>query len=44
MPRSITGTTWPRRFMMPSMALGIMNLRGQVVPVIDLGIHLGSSP
>ncbi len=23
--------------------LGIMNLRGQVVPVMDLGIHLGSS-
>ncbi|OOW85020.1 chemotaxis protein [Xanthomonas campestris pv. vitiswoodrowii] len=28
----------------PSAILGIMNLRGQVVPVIDLGIHLGSSP
>ncbi|MDO0788239.1 chemotaxis protein CheW [Xanthomonas campestris pv. campestris] len=28
----------------PSAMLGIMNLRGQVVPVIDLGIHLGSSP
>ncbi|MEA9565223.1 chemotaxis protein CheW [Xanthomonas sp. WHRI 8932A] len=27
-----------------SAMLGIMNLRGQVVPVIDLGIHLGSSP
>ncbi|WCE03709.1 chemotaxis protein CheW [Pseudoxanthomonas sp. JBR18] len=24
--------------------LGIMNLRGQVVPVIDLGLHLGASP
>ncbi|WP_429001915.1 chemotaxis protein CheW [Xanthomonas campestris] len=28
----------------PSAMLGIMNLRGQVVPVIDLGIHLGASP
>ncbi|NIK00670.1 chemotaxis protein CheW [Xanthomonas cannabis] len=28
----------------PSAMLGIMNLRGQVVPVIDLGIHLGSTP
>ncbi|PPT94812.1 chemotaxis protein CheW [Xanthomonas arboricola] len=27
-----------------SAMLGIMNLRGQVVPVIDLGIHLGSAP
>ncbi|MBB5863026.1 chemotaxis protein CheW [Xanthomonas sp. 3058] len=27
-----------------SAMLGIMNLRGQVVPVIDLGVHLGSSP
>ncbi|XZA04195.1 chemotaxis protein CheW [Xanthomonas albilineans] len=27
----------------PSM-LGIMNLRGQVVPVLDLGLHLGSAP
>lgn len=27
----------------PSM-LGIMNLRGQVVPVIDLGLHLGFAP
>ncbi|WDM69300.1 chemotaxis protein CheW [Xanthomonas cucurbitae] len=27
-----------------SAMLGIMNLRGQVVPVIDLGIHLGASP
>ncbi|MEE5091980.1 chemotaxis protein CheW, partial [Xanthomonas euvesicatoria] len=27
-----------------SAMLGIMNLRGQVVPVIDLGIHLGSTP
>ncbi|WDS36816.1 chemotaxis protein CheW [Pseudoxanthomonas sp.] len=24
--------------------LGIMNLRGQVVPVIDLGLHLGAAP
>jgi len=24
--------------------LGIMNLRGQVVPVMDLGIHLGAGP
>lgn len=24
--------------------LGIMNLRGQVVPVIDLGLHLGFAP
>ena len=27
----------------PPAMLGIMNLRGQVVPVMDLGIHLGSS-
>ncbi|UUE98140.1 chemotaxis protein CheW [Xanthomonas hortorum pv. pelargonii] len=27
----------------PSAMLGIMNLRGQVVPVMDLGIHLGAS-
>ncbi|AKK64015.1 chemotaxis protein [Xanthomonas oryzae pv. oryzicola] len=27
-----------------SAMLGIMNLRGQVVPVIDLGVHLGASP
>ncbi|MBB4733090.1 chemotaxis protein CheW [Xanthomonas arboricola] len=27
-----------------SAMLGIMNLRGQVVPVIDLGMHLGSAP
>lgn len=27
----------------PAM-LGIMNLRGQVVPVMDLGIHLGGAP
>lgn len=26
-----------------SAMLGIMNLRGQVVPVMDLGLHLGSS-
>jgi len=24
--------------------LGIMNLRGQVVPVMDLGVHLGAAP
>ena len=24
--------------------LGIMNLRGQVVPVLDLGVHLGAGP
>ncbi|MEB1527940.1 chemotaxis protein CheW [Xanthomonas sp. WHRI 7945] len=28
----------------PTAMLGIMNLRGQVVPVIDLGIHLGAAP
>jgi purine-binding chemotaxis protein CheW len=28
----------------PSAMLGIMNLRGQVVPVLDLGIHLGTGP
>ncbi|UYB50523.1 chemotaxis protein CheW [Xanthomonas sp. AM6] len=28
----------------PPAMLGIMNLRGQVVPVIDLGIHLGAAP
>ncbi|WP_315388599.1 chemotaxis protein CheW, partial [uncultured Stenotrophomonas sp.] len=28
----------------PSAMLGIMNLRGQVVPVMDLGIHLGAGP
>ncbi|MBB5737977.1 purine-binding chemotaxis protein CheW [Xanthomonas arboricola] len=27
-----------------SAMLGIMNLRGQVVPVVDLGMHLGSAP
>lgn len=27
-----------------SAVLGIMNLRGQVVPVIDLGVHLGTGP
>jgi len=27
-----------------SAMLGIMNLRGQVVPVMDLGIHLGAGP
>ena len=32
----------PLRGTSPAM-LGIMNLRGQVVPVMDLGIHLGSS-
>jgi purine-binding chemotaxis protein CheW len=33
----------PLRGTPPSM-LGIMNLRGQVVPVIDLGLHLGAAP
>lgn len=33
----------PLRGTSPAM-LGIMNLRGQVVPVMDLGIHLGSGP
>ncbi|MBB5943644.1 chemotaxis protein CheW [Xanthomonas sp. 3307] len=28
----------------PPAMLGIMNLRGQVVPVIDLGLHLGAAP
>jgi len=28
----------------PAAMLGIMNLRGQVVPVIDLGLHLGFAP
>jgi purine-binding chemotaxis protein CheW len=28
----------------PPAMLGIMNLRGQVVPVMDLGIHLGTGP
>ena len=28
----------------PPATLGIMNLRGQVVPVIDLGIRLGGVP
>ena len=32
----------PLRGTSPAM-LGIMNLRGQVVPVMDLGLHLGSS-
>ncbi|MEE7560512.1 chemotaxis protein CheW, partial [Xanthomonas sp. Kuri4-2] len=32
----------PLRGTPPSM-LGIMNLRGQVVPVLDLGLHLGAS-
>ena len=27
----------------PSL-LGVMNLRGQVVPVLDLGVHLGQAP
>ncbi|WP_421570492.1 chemotaxis protein CheW [Stenotrophomonas sp. PD6] len=27
-----------------SAMLGIMNLRGQVVPVMDLGVHLGAGP
>jgi purine-binding chemotaxis protein CheW len=33
----------PLRGTAPEM-LGIMNLRGQVVPVMDLGIHLGAGP
>ncbi|UYK78710.1 chemotaxis protein CheW [Xanthomonas sacchari] len=28
----------------PPAMLGIMNLRGQVVPVLDLGVHLGAAP
>ena len=28
----------------PAAMLGIMNLRGQVVPVMDLGTHLGAGP
>jgi purine-binding chemotaxis protein CheW len=28
----------------PLSMLGVMNLRGQVVPVMDLGIHLGQAP
>lgn len=28
----------------PPAMLGIMNLRGQVVPVLDLGVHLGQAP
>lgn len=28
----------------PTAMLGIMNLRGQVVPVMDLGTHLGAGP
>ncbi|MBD9368277.1 chemotaxis protein CheW [Xanthomonas sp. XNM01] len=28
----------------PAAMLGVMNLRGQVVPVMDLGVHLGQSP
>ena len=28
----------------PPAMLGIMNLRGQVVPVLDLGLHLGQAP
>ena len=28
----------------PTATLGIMNLRGQVVPVIDLGVRLGGAP
>lgn len=33
----------PLRGTAPAM-LGIMNLRGQVVPVMDLGLHLGAAP
>ncbi len=32
----------PLRGTAPAM-LGIMNLRGQVVPVMDLGLHLGAA-
>ncbi len=28
----------------PPAMLGVMNLRGQVVPVLDLGVHLGLPP
>lgn len=28
----------------PPAMLGVMNLRGQVVPVLDLGLHLGQAP
>ncbi len=28
----------------PEAMLGVMNLRGQVVPVMDLGVHLGQRP
>ncbi len=28
----------------PVAMLGVMNLRGQVVPVLDLGMHLGQAP
>lgn len=28
----------------PPAMLGVMNLRGQVVPVLDLGVHLGQAP
>ena len=28
----------------PPAMLGVMNLRGQVVPVMDLGVHLGQAP
>lgn len=33
----------PLRGTRPEM-LGVMNLRGQVVPVMDLGMHLGQAP
>ncbi|WP_052633774.1 chemotaxis protein CheW [Pseudoxanthomonas suwonensis] len=33
----------PLRGTAPAM-LGVMNLRGQVVPVMDLGVHLGQAP
>jgi purine-binding chemotaxis protein CheW len=39
----LPGPLLPLRGTPPSM-LGIMNLRGQVVPVIDLGLHLGAAP
>ncbi|MEY2838632.1 MAG: hypothetical protein RJB60_931, partial [Pseudomonadota bacterium] len=30
--------------MMPSFVRGVMNLRGAVVPVLDLGLRLGLDP
>ena len=37
------GMLQPLRGTPPAM-LGVMNLRGQVVPVLDLGVHLGQAP